>query len=270
MPVRVSARPAVLLLLLAGCAASGLMHSRASQPGMPCTEAARVARGALTRLAYESVLVTPPAPGTPGTIVGKKPIAYDGVSHAVTRYANATVTITCSNTGATFEAATDEPLPGSLTFKSDFASAIAAVAARHEQRPRLASRPETGIVITVEPLRSGDARAEFDVDLPAAGVTPVRLRIENRSERTYTFAPRVARLVTQEGVRAKPLSAAAVATRAGVAPAPLQEKQIGAATLPPAAAVAGFLYFPASAYRRATIVLIDQASEEEEGFSVEF
>ncbi len=270
MPVGVRLRPAVLLLLLAGCAASGLMHSRASQPGMPCTEAARVARGALTRLAYESVLVTPPAPGTPGTIVAKKPIAYDGVSHAVTRYANATVTITCSNSGATFDAATDEPLPGSLTFKSDFASTVAAVAARREQRPRLASRPETGIVITVEPLRGGDARAEFDIDLPAAGVTPVRLRIENRSERTYTFAPRAVRLITQEDARAKPLSTADLATRAAAAQPALQQKQIAAATLPPGASVAGFLYFPASAYRRATIVLIDQASEEEEGFSVEF
>ncbi len=270
MPVGVRLRPAVLLPLLAGCAASGLMHSRASQPGMPCTEAARVARGALTRLAYESVLVTPPAPGTPGTIVAKKPIAYDGVSHAVTRYANATVTITCSNSGATFDAATDEPLPGSLTFKSDFASTVAAVAARREQRPRLASRPETGIVITVEPLRGGDARAEFDIDLPAAGVTPVRLRIENRSERTYTFAPRAVRLITQEDARAKPLSTADLATRAAAAQPALQQKQIAAATLPPGASVAGFLYFPASAYRRATIVLIDQASEEEEGFSVEF
>src|SRR6185369_10115638 len=138
---------------------------------------------------------------------------------AATREYTATVTITCSNAGAALDAVTDEPLPGSLTFKTDFASTVDAVAARRIQRPHLASRPELGMVISVEPLRSSDARSALGVDLPADGVTPVRLTIDNRTDRTYAFAGKRVRLESQEGARAKPLTDAEIAKHAGAVPA---------------------------------------------------
>ncbi len=258
------------LLLLAGCSVgAGLTQSRASLKGMPCSEGERVARAALLRLGYDGGVVTPAQPGTPGTVVGHKAGGYDYVTNAATRQYTATVTVTCSNAGATLDAVTDEPLPGSLTFKSDFASTVEAVAARRVTRPQLASRPETGMVIAIEPLRSGDARSALGTDLPAAGVTPVRLTIDNRTDRTYAFAGKRVRLESQEGERAAPLTDADLATHAAAVPA-VKEQMIADAVIAPHGIIKGFLYFPASAYRRATVVLIDQETDEEEGFSVEF
>lgn len=273
MPRRSSqARAAALLLLAAGCSATaGLSHSRATMPGTPCTEATRIARAALLRLGYDGDVVTPAQPGAPGRVVAHKAGGYDYGSNHATRQYTATVDITCSNAGATLDATTDEPLPGSLTFKGDFARTVDAVAARREQRPRLASRPAAGVVIGIEPLRGGDARGTFGSDLPAAGVTPVRLTIDNRTERTYAFAAARMRLESQEGERAAPLAIADAARRAGAgASQAVAEHAIGDAVIAPHGVVTGFLYFPASAYRRATVVLIDQETEEEEGFSVEF
>lgn len=261
---------ALLLLAAGGCSAGGFTRSRTTMPGMPCSEAARVARGALLRLGYEGEVVTAPQPGTPGQVVGHKAGGYDYVTHAPTRRYTATVTITCANAGATFDAVTDEPLPGSLTFKSDFVSMVGAVAARRIQRPRLASQVETGMVIAIEPLRAGEARGELGVNLPAAGVTPVRVTLTNRSERTYAFAAERVRLEQQEGGRVAPLAATEAARRAGDAAAAVAERQIANGVIAPGATVSGLIYVPAAAYRRATVVLIDQESEEEEGFSVEF
>jgi len=260
------------LLLAAGCAASaGFTQSRATLKDMPCTEGARIAQAALLRLGYDGEVVAPAQPGAPGRVVGHKAGGYDYVTNAATHQYTATVTITCSNAGATLDAVTDEPLPGSLTFKSDFTSAVDAVAARRIQRPQLASRPETGMVITVEPLRGGDARSALGVDLPAAGVTPVRMTIDNRTERTYAFAASGVRLESQEGQRVAPLSSAEVGRLAGAAGQQAASAHaLVDAVIAPHQVIKGFLYVPVSAYRRATVVLIDQDTEEEEGFSVEF
>ncbi|MFN8641765.1 MAG: hypothetical protein U0802_08960 [Candidatus Binatia bacterium] len=265
-------RAAAMALLAAGCSVgTGLTHGRATMPGAPCTEATRVARAALLRLGYDGDVVTPAQPGTPGRVVAHKAGGYDSVTNQAARQYTATVEVTCSNAGATLAATTDEPIPGSLTFSSDFTRTVDAVAARRVDRPHVASRPEAGVVIAVEPLRGGDARSALGVDLPAAGVTPVRLKVENRSDRTYAFATARVRLETQEGERAAPLAPADVAARAGAgARQAVVDRAIADAVLAPRDAVTGFVYFPASAYRRATIVLIDQETEEEEGFSVEF
>jgi hypothetical protein len=264
--------PAALLLIAAGCSTtSAFTSSRVTMKGMPCSEASRVARATLLRLGYDGEVMRAAQPGSPGRVVGHKAGGYDYVTNAATRQYTATVTVTCSNAGATLEAATDEPLPGSLTFKGDFASAADTVAARRIQRPRLASRPETGVVIGVEPLRGSDASRALGVDLPASGVTPVRISIDNRTERSYAFAGARVRLQSQEGERTRPLTVAEAAKRAGSGAQPaLAEHLIADAVIGPTQAITGFLYFPASAYRRATVVLIDQETEEEEGFSVEF
>jgi hypothetical protein len=272
MPRRARPLPALLTLLAAGCAASaGLTSSRATMKGMPCSEADRVARAALLRLGYDGDVVTAAQPGAPGRVVGYKAGGYDYVTNAATQRYTATVTITCSNAGATLDAVTDEPLPGSLTFNGDFEQTVATVAARRILRPQLASRPETGMVITIEPLRGGDARSAIGVDLPASGVTPVRLIIDNRTDRTYTFAAARLRLESQEGERTPPLSSADVGKRAGATgQQAADEHAIADATIAPRGVLQGFVYVPASAYRRATVILIDQETEEEEGFSVEF
>jgi len=254
---------------LAACAASQ-SHGHATAAGMPCSEAARVAQGALLRLGYQTDTVDAPKPGAPGRAVGVKNTGWSMATPEPGSQYTATVTMTCSNQGAEFDAVTDEPLPASLTFKSDFATVIAQVASRRVTRPHLAERPETGLVIDVEPLRGSAAAAEFGADLSAAGVTPVRLKIDNRTDRTYVFDGERVQLVTQEGERAAPLALDRVGTLTGPAQAAAREKRIAEGEIAPGVVRSGFLYFPASTYRRATLVLIDRETEEAEGFSVEF
>lgn len=238
---------------------------------MPCSEAARVAKGALFRLGFEPQLVTAPQPGIPGRIVGRRNTGWSMANPEPGTEYTATVTITCSNQGADFEAQTDEPIPASLTFKRDFVAAIEQVAARGKTiRPRLAEQPEAGLVISVEPLRGAEASAEFGADLSASGITPVRLKIDNRSDRTYAFAADGVLLVTQEGERVEALADDSAAELAGSLQSTVRKKRIADAQIAPQGVLSGFLYFPVSAYRRATLVLIDQETEEAEGFSVEF
>lgn len=262
----------IALAVLSACTTTverSLTRSHASQAGMPCTEADRVAKGALLRLGYHPETVAAPRPGVPGTVTGRKNSGWSSGTPEAGLESTATVTITCSNRGAEFEAQTDEPLPGSLTFKSDFAAAVEKVGARRITQPQFRERPETGLVISVEPLRAGDAATEFGADLTAAGITPVRLKIDNRTDRTYAFAADGVQLVTQEGERVEPV-AADTAKLAGDVQAAVRKKRIADGHIAPRGTLSGFLYFPASAYRRATVVLIDQETEEEEGFSVDF
>lgn len=257
------------LALLAGCASGGLTRSSARQHNMPCSEAARVARGALLRLGYDGRVVTAPQPGTPGTISGTKAGGYSAMRQETTSLYTATVTVTCSNEGAQFDAATDEPFPASLTFRDDFAKAVHEVAARRLQRPpRADGRPETGVIIALEALRGTDVPRVFGASLQ--GITPVRLKIENRTERTYVFAAERVRLQMQEGDRATALSPARAAARAGAAAPALTRAHLADTVIAPGATIEGYLYFPAAAYRRATVALLDQATDEVEGFSVEF
>jgi hypothetical protein len=261
------------LSTLCACATSigrGFTTSSASESGMPCSEAQRVAKGALLRLGYHPEGVVAPQPGVPGTVVGHKNSGWSTASPVPGEEYTATVTITCSNQGARFEAQTDEPLPGSLTFKSEFATMIRKVAERRITRPRLKERPQIGLLISVEPLRGGDASAEFGADLTASGITPVRVKIDNRTDRTYAFAADGVQLVTQEGERVEPLGDDQVAALAASARDGLRKKRIADSQVAPKAVLSGFLYFPVSTYRRATLVLIDQETEEEEGFRVEF
>lgn len=263
----------VALVGLPACAigSRSLTTSHASQAGMPCSEADRVAKGALFRLGYEPQVVTAARPGAPGSIVGKKNTGWSTASPEPGTEYTATVTVTCSNQGAEFAAQTDEPIPASLTFKGDFAAAIGKVATRgRTTRPRIAERPEVGLVISVEPLRGGESSSEFGADLNASGITPVRVKIENRSDRTYDFTAEGVQLVTQEGERVEPLDVGAGGKLSASLQAKVRDKRIADGRIAPQGALAGYLYFPASAYRRATLVLIDQATEEPEGFSVEF
>ena len=256
---------------LSACAAQhGQTHAQANERDMPCSQAARVASGALFRLGYAPESAEAPQPGLPGRIVGRKSSGWAAAKPEPGPVYTATVTVTCSNQGAAFDALTDEPLPGALSFKVDFAKAIAAVAARRTVRPELADRPASGLVISIEPLRSADASKEFGADLPAAGITPVRVTIDNRSDRSYGFAAERVKLVTQENDSVEPLAAGDAGKTTAAVQAAVRSKRIVDTTVAPHAVHSGFLYFPVSAYRRATLVLIDQSADEEEGFSVEF
>lgn len=243
----------------------------ASQPGMPCREATRVARGALLRLGYLIEKVERAQPGVPGLVSGRKETGWAPSSPEADAAYTAEIRITCSDQGSEFEALSDAPFGTRLEFRKELPEAIEKLAERRTVRPRLKEDEEVGMIIEVEPLRRLRATSELGIDPTASGVTPVRLRLENRTERSYSFERSKVTLVSQDGARAEPLSTQRVAATFGdsVAQA-LYAHLIAEGEVAPRETLSGYLYFPAAAYQRATLLLIDQASDEVEGFSVEF
>ncbi len=245
--------------------------ARAEERGMACTEATRVARGALVRMGYTIASVQAAKAGAVGKIVGHKNSGWSAATPEAGEQHTATVEITCSNWGAEFEASTEGSFMSRLSFRREFPEAIAKVASRRLVRPRIQKAPERGLSIRVEPLRGRDAAAEFGTDLTALGLTPVRVRIANRTNRTYAFRAAKLQLITQEGARTSAVPLADVTRTLGnQLDAVVRKKLIVDRDIEPDATVSGFLYFPASAYRRAKLVMVDRESEEAEGFSVEF
>ncbi len=274
---------AVAGLVLAGCAATEetngggptdadhVVAAHAEEPGMPCSQATRVARQTLVKMGYTIATVETAKPDTPGKVVGHKTSGWSAGTPEPGKDATVFIRIKCSDKGADFDAVTNEGFFARIGFRQDFATAITAAAREKTRSPSTDQRAQQGLIIEVEPQRSHEAVAQFGVDLPRAGITPVQLRLQNKTQRTYAFAVDNVRLVTQEGTRVASLPVAEATSKAGAGVgATLEEKVITDGELAPGATRAGFLYFPSSAYRRATITLIDRESEETEGFSVEF
>lgn len=261
------------VLVSAGCGArqGTLSTVNASQPGMPCREATRVARGALLRLGYMIEKVELAQPGVTGLVTGRKQAGWMPSSPEAGDSYAAEIRITCSDQGSEFEAVSEAPFGERLEFRKKLPEAIAKIAERRTARPRLKEKAEVGMVIEVEPLRRLRATDELGIDPTVSGVTPVRLRLENRTERAYLFERSKVTLVSQDGNRAQPLSPQQVAAkfRDSIAQT-MSDRLIAEGEVAPRGVLTGFLYFPAAAYRRATLLLIDSASEEVEGFSVEF
>lgn len=238
---------------------------------LPCTQATAIARQALIKLGYTIDSVEDAKPGVPGRVLGIRDTGWTPrIAESGSIY-TAAVEVRCSDAGATFEVLSDEGFTRRIGLRRDFPPAVAALLERKVKRPRAKREPERGLLITVEPQRGREAGAEFGADLPAFGVTPVRLKIENRTARTYGFEQAQVKLLTQEGRLVEPLRDEEIENRVG---APLQAqlaaRRITDGDLNPGATLQGFVYFPAAAYRRATVIMLDRENDEPEGFSVEF
>jgi hypothetical protein len=275
----------LLSVLLCGCASQRVGEkpspwivrpAHVNEPMLTCAQATRAAREALMQMGYTISAVESAKPDAPGKVVAKKETGWAAATPEASSVNTVTVTVRCSDTGSEFDAVTDEGIGTQLTFGQRFAAALKERANRKVIQPRATDEPPRGLILQVEPQRGSAARAAFGLDLPAAGVTPVRIDIRNRSPRRYGFRRERVELVTQEGSRARALSAAAAAKR--VAPAgqeatveaQLRERLIADAEVSPGSSLSGYLYFDAAAYSRARVVLTDIDSDEPEGFSVEF
>lgn len=170
--------------------------------------------------------------------------------------------------------------------------------------PVAAEEKVRGVRVLLDPIRGYATLLDFEANLDAAGILPVRVQVDNGTRRTYEFDPRdVVLRVAGSRERAKPLSNGqalellkkanlAALSSAGAQPTdatgpgdPLAPSDLGdvrrAAEIIPARGlrgkqmrpgdrVEGFLYYPAADYDRARIVMIDSATGETEGFLVEF
>ncbi len=144
-----------------------------------------------------------------------------------------------------------------------------------------------GVGVEVEPQRGFSTVLDFDADVAAAGVLPIKVTIHNRSNRAYQFSP--ADLVVRvRGSRAtaEPLKAADAAARLSVkagsegtqteignvasAKKVIVDKALKGGKLAPGASASGYVYYPVGDYDRAKLTMTDVSTGEAEGFLVEF
>jgi hypothetical protein len=170
--------------------------------------------------------------------------------------------------------------------------------------PADASARAVGVRVLLEPVRGYATLLDFEANLSQAGLLPVRVRVDNGTDRVYELDPGdiVLRLAGSRD-RAHPLTVSQAIARleaanrralgaTGAQPssatgpadplapsdlgdvrraaAIIPERRLRAARLRPGDSVDGYLYFEAADYDRARVLMIDAATGETEGFLVEF
>jgi hypothetical protein len=246
----------VVPLIFSGCVAR---HVTLSEKGLTCAEAHRVAIETVRRMGYTISDTTKATPGTPGVIVGSR---TDGIS---TR--GLMVSVACTTLGAEVEAKSDQTGLNDLNFASEFRRTFESAAAN---RPPPRPPADSGVDVLLTPERASSF-ADVGVDLSTAGVLPVSVRITNRTQRTYRFRVTGVRLQTAAGERVAPLGNEGLTSQVGAAAAAaLRQKALHDSDIASNATLTGFLYFPFNSYARARVELIDKASDEAEGFAIEF
>ncbi|MBI4517908.1 MAG: hypothetical protein HY699_19045 [Deltaproteobacteria bacterium] len=274
----------IAVLLLAACTPPVRQFELRDQ-ALSCEEANRCAHDTLKAMGYTITAFSPAAAGGQGFIKGARD---DGAK-------SVTVALSCAATGPTIAASEDGKLLGQLDFKRGFYLAFtglvsqrqahAAVAQQQAALP-LAKRKQQGFEVLITPMPGYESRMEFAADFGAAGVLPIRVVINNRSERRYQLEPQEIVMVRADNQRVHPLSVAAVMERLRQAAAAMVPGQPGSdlAALPPQieaklltttemgrdSSAQGYLFYPADHYTRARVLVTEAESEETEGFLVEF
>jgi hypothetical protein len=158
-----------------------------------------------------------------------------------------------------------------------------------------------GVEVQVELVRGFATVLDFEANVSAVGILPVKITVENKTTRTYDFSPKDV-VLRKDGTadRVESMSAAKAVERLKsakgngedsqqpptpdtVAGAPvkglgdveagsraLADREIKKARLDPGQSVTGYLYFPDAEYDRARVLMTDTATGEAEGFVVEF
>ena len=162
--------------------------------------------------------------------------------------------------------------------------AEASPAAHPPSAPRpAADSGEATLDVQMEAMRGFASVLDFDADLGAAGVLPIRVSIHNATRRAYDFDPSAIVLnVTGQRTQVEPLTLAQANARLAAAGADpsvgdvtaaktlLAEKAIRGGRLAPGAKRDGFVYFPLGDYDRARLSITDSATGEAEAFMVYF
>ena len=246
-----------LLALLAGpgCVAR---YIRMDEKGMTCAEAFQIAIGAVSRMNYTIDTATKPTPGAPGVITATH-------TEGTTKQ-GLLVQVFCTTMGAAVEAKTEQGGLADLNFPAEFRRSFETTAANRSPQRQAA---ENGLDVLVVPVR-GNA-PELGVDVSSIGVLPVSVRISNASARVYRFRVKDVVLKTEDGERTKALAIKTLTAQLSPADADtLRQKMLDDRDIQAGETISGFLFFPFKVYARARVVLIDRASDEPEGFSIEF
>jgi hypothetical protein len=229
-------------------------------PALSCEEANRLAYRTVTTLGFRIASLQVARPGQPGHIVAEP---------GRERQQGGRVTITCNEGGAIVEPEkTTLPIPSLLgaaekpgEFPQMFMQSFNVLRMRKELVAQQA--PEQGLVMTMTPLNSFESQMDLGADLPASGVLPIKVEINNNTSRPYTLeVSKVFLQRTGGGGNVAPLLPPPAAGQGKALQMDL--------TLQPGQSVSGYLFYPAGDYSSARTMLTDKETDEKEGFSIQF
>lgn len=280
--------PMLLIALLAACTPPIKQYEMREQ-SISCDEANRFTYDTLVSMGYGITSFEPASPSRPGKARASRKNPVSGGREPVT------VLIACRAGGVDIDASEDGKLLGQIDFKRafhiTFSSVRSMATARAEQEKRQAagtaeSQQRTDLNVRIEPIHGQASRLDFDFDLSAAGVLPVRIRIQNPTGRFYSLEPGEIRLTRTDRERVAALGVEDVARRMAAARTPqgepatsmgeaqiaerLRSRLFTTSSVAPRSDNSGFLFFPAGQYQRGRVVLTEKESGETEGFAVEF
>lgn len=218
----------------------------------PCEQANRIARLAVEHLGYHVTEFSPAAVGKPGIVKGKK----DG-------HPEVYVTLFCEGRMVTMDTSSDSPLLQNKDFYNALTDFRRGFFATYKAQRRVvvpsASPSGDQIHVTMRPLSEADEQAAIGAHLPA--VIAVQVEISNPTKRTYLLDTEKIMLVNISGERTKPL-----VEKDNAFPVHALENQ----SVAPGEKIKGYLYYPAGTYTGARGSLVEEKSQEREGFEVPF
>jgi hypothetical protein len=289
-------RVAILLLLVSVAApyacSMPIQQFELENQTLTCEDANQVTYKTLRAMGFTLTAFEPAKPGRAGVLKGhrERPGTQPYEQHV-------TVDIECTPTGTSVDAHEDFKLLDQLEFKRgfyhSFTSIVSMTAAEQAMQERIdagtapASQQRRDLQVLIEPVRGHEAKLDFEIDLAAAGVLPLRLSVNNRTKNHYRFEAGEIRLTRKDRGRVSSLTPEQAAARVVGARHPetgdpvttlsLEEvsKRLGnelfvANAVAPGERPSGYLYFPLAEYRRARVVVVEVTSGESEGFMVEF
>lgn len=273
-----------LAALLAGC--QSVQQQYVVRRNIPCDDANRYAFDSMKSLGYSVGQFRLAKVGAPGLIKATRSAERGGTE-------SVTVDIRCDANGVEAFGAKDETLlKQDMTFSRGFFLAFTGLA-DHGVENAAWKEQETGGTASggakfeMHPQIGLETKLDFGEDLAAAGILAVKVKVQNGSNITYRLdATKIElRNAADDSVPQLPLAQAAStlartsAADAGEgAPPPdparmealLRERALASRTLRPGEQVEGFVYFPTGTYTRGRATLVDTATDESEGFLVEF
>ena len=274
-----------LAALIAGCPGAQQQYV-ARRANLSCDDANRYAFDTMRSLGYSVGTFRPARIGAPGVIKAQKEIEGHSTDYV-------TVDIKCDANGIEASGTKDQsPLKQDVTFSRGFFLAFTGLVdhgaesqAWHEKES--GGTTGGGAKFEMRPQIGLESKLDFGEDLASGGILAVKVKVQNGSDITYRLDPTTIELRTSndDSVAQIPLTSAAAALAkassadagAGAPPpdparmeALLRERALTARTLRPGDQAEGFIYFPTGTYVRARATLVDTATDENEGFLVEF
>jgi len=281
----------VTLAIVGGCNPP-MKQYQVKDEAMACDDANRLAHDALTGMGFRITGFDPAVAGQQGTLKGERAAKTNGAEMQ-----RVSVRINCTGAGVSLDAEEEGKWLGQADFKFgfflSFVSTRTMAAQRAEMETKMAARAlppslQRGDVrLLLEPVIGPSTKLDFGFNLYAAGVLPLRIRIDNLTERAYRLDPGEIRLTRADHARVGAMAvedaAAQVAgTRDPETGRPLTllgreeiverlgKNLFATHRLAPGSKAQGFLYFPAAEYTRGRVLLTEEESGETEGVVVEF